>query len=336
MERNNRYGHSGWIVLATIVAFGAITAFALAIVRDGLPTLRSFVREPGLFFGSAVNANASALPLATAAFGLIIAAISAWSLLSILITEAVLLASSKRASGVRIAKSLLRFSSPLVRPLLRKRIATLALSATIVAGGPAAFADSTSDIPTDLSWQAVTATVPTDLSMTDPTPSASAPTAADASVSAPTPTTEGTVSQTDPVMDPNPVADTENHASARPTQSSTASAIDATNKAPLGARNTPSASTSPPATTASTHTVSAIVSASSTVHAASSSTSEQTYVVVPGDSLWSIASRYFDTANPQEVSIGWQRIYELNKSAIGESPNLIHPGLTLQMPEKEL
>lgn len=49
------------------------------------------------------------------------------------------------------------------------------------------------------------------------------------------------------------------------------------------------------------------------------------YVVTRGDSLWSIAQRYY--GNP----LKWRDIYSANKSAI-KNPNMIYPGQTLTIP----
>jgi nucleoid-associated protein YgaU len=58
-----------------------------------------------------------------------------------------------------------------------------------------------------------------------------------------------------------------------------------------------------------------------------------TYVVVPGDCLWSIAAhRLGPGADARSVDAGWRAIYAANRVDIGDDPNLIHPGLTLTLP----
>ncbi len=53
-------------------------------------------------------------------------------------------------------------------------------------------------------------------------------------------------------------------------------------------------------------------------------------LVVPGDSLWSIAQeRLGPEASPQQTASEVERIYELNRELIGEDPNLILPGQEL-------
>lgn len=51
-----------------------------------------------------------------------------------------------------------------------------------------------------------------------------------------------------------------------------------------------------------------------------------TYEVQAGDYLWKIAKEQLGDANR------WPEIYELNKDAIGDNPNLIAPGVQLQLP----
>jgi nucleoid-associated protein YgaU len=52
----------------------------------------------------------------------------------------------------------------------------------------------------------------------------------------------------------------------------------------------------------------------------------ETYTVVGGDSLSGIAGRVLGDINR------WREIYDLNKDAIGENPDLIFPGLALKLP----
>ena len=63
-----------------------------------------------------------------------------------------------------------------------------------------------------------------------------------------------------------------------------------------------------------------------------------TYVVRTGDSLWRIAERTLaDRGNGMvtsaDVAQFWPVIYEANRTLIGDDPNLILPGQTLEIPE---
>ena len=52
----------------------------------------------------------------------------------------------------------------------------------------------------------------------------------------------------------------------------------------------------------------------------------KTYVVKNGDSLSEIAQREMGDGDR------WKELYEANKAAIGDDPDLIHPGLELTIP----
>jgi len=56
-------------------------------------------------------------------------------------------------------------------------------------------------------------------------------------------------------------------------------------------------------------------------------------VVVEGDCLWSIAAGRLaaDSGNPA-IDAAWRAIYALNRDVIGDDPDLIFPGLQLELP----
>lgn len=57
--------------------------------------------------------------------------------------------------------------------------------------------------------------------------------------------------------------------------------------------------------------------------------------VVEGDSLWRIADRLLpDDASDAEISHAWQAIYAANSGRIGPDPDLLLPGVTLQVPSQ--
>jgi len=63
------------------------------------------------------------------------------------------------------------------------------------------------------------------------------------------------------------------------------------------------------------------------------SPARDTYQVVPGDCLWSIAVRVLGGhASLTAIDRGWRAIYAANRAAIGDDPNLIHAGVSLTIP----
>ena len=57
-----------------------------------------------------------------------------------------------------------------------------------------------------------------------------------------------------------------------------------------------------------------------------SATTMKTYTVKSGDTLSDIAQSEMGDANR------WHELYEANKDAVGDNPDLIHPGLELKIP----
>jgi len=55
-----------------------------------------------------------------------------------------------------------------------------------------------------------------------------------------------------------------------------------------------------------------------------------TYVVRPGDSLWSIARAH--PAPSGDVGTRWRAIWRSNRGVVGDDPDLIHPGQALRLP----
>ena len=58
-------------------------------------------------------------------------------------------------------------------------------------------------------------------------------------------------------------------------------------------------------------------------------------VVVPGDTLWDIARRHLPSgASAADVARAWPRWYAANRAVIGPDPDLLHPGMRLQSPDR--
>jgi nucleoid-associated protein YgaU len=51
------------------------------------------------------------------------------------------------------------------------------------------------------------------------------------------------------------------------------------------------------------------------------------YVFQPGDSLWSVAEKFYGDGNQ------WPAIYEANRSIIGANPDLVQDGIMLYIPD---
>ncbi len=55
------------------------------------------------------------------------------------------------------------------------------------------------------------------------------------------------------------------------------------------------------------------------------------HTVGPNDTLSALALKYYGNAS-QEM---WMKIYEANKDVIGPNPNVLRPGIVLNIPEKD-
>lgn len=58
----------------------------------------------------------------------------------------------------------------------------------------------------------------------------------------------------------------------------------------------------------------------------------RTYVVRPGDSLWSIAASHPAPGASGSVPERWHAIWQANRDVVGDDPDLIHPGQALRLP----
>jgi len=82
-------------------------------------------------------------------------------------------------------------------------------------------------------------------------------------------------------------------------------------------------------TVSSTEVILTSVHNAPAAHRAAARPAVTKYVVHPGDSLSSIATRL-------DVHGGWPALYAANRRAIGPNPNTIHPGTVLRLPSRKL
>lgn len=59
-----------------------------------------------------------------------------------------------------------------------------------------------------------------------------------------------------------------------------------------------------------------------------------TYVVRPGDSLWSIARAHPGATGSGSVERRWRAIWQANRDLVGDDPDLILPGQALRLPDR--
>ncbi|MDP9834822.1 LysM peptidoglycan-binding domain-containing protein [Gleimia europaea] len=306
MESNRNSKSSASIALASAAAFTVSAAASLSIAIDNSSALGLLQTDANAILHSSLNPNALALPLITAFLGFTIATLSLWSLTSLLVTEILLILARRGTPVQRLLELAVNTSSPLVRSLLKKRVATLAVSASFVVSVTSAFAPAPATVQDNLGWQAVSAqetrpsqtSVPSDLTLSDPSDIAT-PTP---QASSPTPKAQDSASHSENL---------------------------ATSHAHLAKESSSSQATDVPPQTNGNENASGGKSEQN-------ATSSGKYVVRSGDSLWTIAARHLQSSDSTKIAAEWHRIYNLNKSAIGTNPDLIYPGTTLTLPEEDL
>ncbi len=87
-------------------------------------------------------------------------------------------------------------------------------------------------------------------------------------------------------------------------------------------------------TTPATHTTAEVTGQEGNVANKSTPAQQATtqYTVTGGDSLWAIAAQQLPAdASNKDIAERWQEIYELNREALGNNPDLIHPGTLLTL-----
>lgn len=56
------------------------------------------------------------------------------------------------------------------------------------------------------------------------------------------------------------------------------------------------------------------------------------YVICVGDTLWDIAQQELGSSDPVEIDDYWHRIWSSNRDVLTSDPDLIHPGVVLELP----
>ncbi|WP_062078100.1 LysM peptidoglycan-binding domain-containing protein [Demequina globuliformis] len=96
------------------------------------------------------------------------------------------------------------------------------------------------------------------------------------------------------------------------------------------------ATSAPPAVTSAPEASSAVSSdgANDTAGGDAQGGAATGLTVTPGDSLWTLtADALGDGATPTDVATHWPELYDQNKGLIGEDPDMIHPGMVLEIPK---
>lgn len=339
-ERSDRY--TAHMVLLSLIGFAVATIASLALLEQMWPTVSAFLANPQSLLKSSMSVDSPAISVTVAVFSLLVTAVSIWSVCSLLVTEVAVRIARKREVPIEVTAKSLMFVSPLARPLVRKRLASVALTTAILGAGAPAFAAPATEIPTDLGWHSTTTVVNVPQGAGD---------------------TRGQ-SNTNPnqpqASSQAQAGGSHNHSESSPTQSESSRPQNETSPAKGSSSSGEEGSQAKKSTSESTTGKGAIsedltLKGSATGKSASPQTSAQSavpqsrssvqqnqstapqnvtqYIVKEGDSLWSIAARHLAVTDPAVISQGWHEIYELNKDSIGESPNLIHPGTVLNLPQ---
>ncbi|MDO5049528.1 MAG: LysM domain-containing protein [Actinomycetaceae bacterium] len=282
------------MVLLALAGFSATTVASLALLAETWPTVSALIATPQAMLQNSMSLNSPLIAVGAATLGLIVALVSVWSLGSLLFVEVALKFGQRRGVSTQLRAGALKFASPLVKPIVRRRLATLALTTAIAGGSVPAFASTPADIPNDLGWSSIPAVEQVE--------------ASGASI-----TEDANSGASDGELEHSPATEqppaTEQSQDTEQSQEPERSGASESSKAQTDQR--------------ASH---------------SSQNFEQSgnqYEVKPGDSLWSITARHLGSADPSVISDGWVKIYERNRDAIGDSPNLIHPGTILNLPDKE-
>ncbi|PFG40644.1 LysM domain-containing protein [Georgenia soli] len=280
-------------------------------------------------------------------------AAAAWYFATCTAVVAALLARTVGAGTAGLERAVRRWGFPLLRrTLLSTMAAGASLSLSVGAAGAAQSAHE-APLPQDLGWGASTPSTPPPVGAqlgaairttadgpaggeTSPSPaSTSPPTTAPPPLAA---TTEEPAARTSATAEPSARSGRDSpsaHAAPRGTSApTTAERATTPALAPPAAGQAPSDPSAGGPSEGSPSTGSP--SAGSPSAGSASGGQRSTYLVQPGDSLWSIAEAHLGPAPADaDVALAWPRWYAANRSDVGPDPHLIHPGQLLHVPDEE-
>lgn len=360
-ERSDRY--TAHLVLLSLIGFTVAAIASLALLEQMWPTVSAFLVNPQTLLKSSMSVDSPAISVTVALLSLLVTAVSIWSIGSLLVAEVAVRIARKREVPIEVTTKALKLVSPLARPLVRKRLASVALTTAILGAGAPAFAAPATEIPSDLGWHSTTTVVNVPQGAGDtqgqsntnpnhPQANSQAQTEGPQPHSESSPTqTENSRSQGESPQDQAESSRTKSERSGPQNETSPTKGFSSSGEEGSQAKKSTSESTAGKGVISEDLTL----KGSATEKSASPQTSAQSavpqsqptvqqnqstapqnvtqYVVKEGDSLWSIAARHLGVTDPAVISQGWHEIYELNKDSIGESPNLIHPGTVLNLPQ---
>ena len=156
-ERSDRY--TAHLVLLSLIGFTVAAIASLALLEQMWPTVSAFLVNPQTLLKSSMSVDSPAISVTVALLSLLVTAVSIWSIGSLLVAEVAVRIARKREVPIEVTTKALKLVSPLARPLVRKRLASVALTTAILGAGAPAFAAPATEIPSDLGWHSTTTVV---------------------------------------------------------------------------------------------------------------------------------------------------------------------------------
>lgn len=334
--------HGLGAALAALIGHTAVATLALALLWDSRGSVQALLFDTRAVLSTTMTHDSTLASAAIGFAGLLVALFAVWSIASLVIAETIVASSHNRRLTPTVHDLTIRLSSPLVRPIVRKRLATATLSITLLSSATPAFATEVDHIPSDLGWTSVSqSTQIYEGAAESPQPASNhSSDLADAEIPS---TSEAQALQTEESAPTEPPpAPPEQGETEAPTETEASPAPSDSDTSPqeFTRLGVPAASSSKETETTETDGFDAelkLVLAEAlaiTKQAVPIESPPGTYTVREGDSLWSIAARQVQTTDPIAISDAWNRIYQLNRELIGDSPDLIYPGMTLNLPKE--